>query len=463
MVSPSSKKLEPDPSVNRVFSCSIAPDTAYNTALTSNPPVTALGADPQGPILDSQTVVYTPGRRVRAWTSIGSHSVVDFLSFVPIALMPLLKQRAGLSDGQVAILIATQAVSSGAIQPVAAWISDKFDLRAIASWGMAAAGLGVGMLVFATDFLSLLMLTILAAAGVGAFHPPAAAAVGSLALRNRAMWVSLFFVAGMTGGVCGNLFSPRLEELIGLRGLLWLILPTTLIAIVLWVALRRVPHRKVGAHETHASLSVADRRARWGGVWLLYIGNVIRFGVNNALIYLVIALLERGVMTQAGVDAMTGELATQASTVNGRMQAAMQLGMGGGALAAGWLLAKRGEKLGLILTPLLGAAAIFAMPVLGEGHITLFLLIVASGIGFGSMVPITISLAQRMLPHRTSLASALMLGGAWMFAGIGALSAQRIEAAWSLGHAFQVVAIAMLLASLLSIFLPGRLVRELDH
>lgn len=160
---------------------------------------------------------------------------------------------------------------------------------------------------------------------------------------------------------------------------------------------------------------------------------------------------------------MTSKLASQASTVNGAMQAAMQLGMGGGAMAAGWLLSHRGEKLGLILTPLLGAAAIAFMPAMGQTNGALFLAIVAAGIGFGSMVPITISLAQRMLPHRTSLASALMLGGAWMFAGIGAIGAQRIEAAYSLESAFMAVGVAMLGATVIALFLPGRLIRDLDH
>ncbi len=402
-------------------------------------------------------------RRARAWTSIGSHSFVDFLSFVPIALMPVIKQQAQLTDGQVALAIATHVTCSGAIQPLAAWISDKFDQRVIGAIGVLAAGLGVGGLMWATTFEMLILLTLLTAGGVGAFHPPAAAAVGSLAGVSRGRWMSLFFVAGMLGGVMGNVLSPQLQEALGMVGLAWLMVPAVLVGLVLWAAIRRVPHRAHGAHDTHAALPAAERRARWASVWLLYGSNVIRFGVNNALIFLMIVLLERQVLAAAQAEALTAELAKRASAVNGTMQAAMQIGMGGGGLVIGWFVARHHEKLGLVLTPILGAIALSLIPVLAGERLALFTITIVAGVGFGSMIPVTLSLAQRLLPHRTSLASAMMLGGAWMFAGVGALGAQLIDEAFGLDAAFVAAGAALLVAGVLSALLPSALLEKLDH
>ncbi len=426
--------------------------------------MTALSPPPtQAPLSPPAPVASTPRRRTRAWVSIGSHSAVDFLSFVPIALMPIIKQQAGLTDAQVAAAIATHAASSGAIQPAAAWFIDRFDRRVIGAIGVVAAGVGVGGLAFATSFQALLLLTVLTAGGVGAFHPPAAAAVGALSGVSRGRWMSLFFVAGMIGGIMGNVFSPALARMVGMQGLVWLIVPAVLVGIALWIAIRRVPHRAHGAHETHASLSPSQRRQRWGSVGLLYAGSIVRFGVNNALIYLMIAMLERRVVAEAGATALTEELAKNASAINGYMQAAMQVGMGGGGLLLGWFLARHHEKRGLVLTPILGAIALAAIPSVGNQSLALFIVTVVAGVGFGSMIPVTLSLAQRLLPHRTSLASALMLGGAWMFAGIGAMSAQRIEAAFGMQAAFWAVAGVLLIAGALSAALPSKLLAELDH
>lgn len=416
--------------------------------------------------LDSVTALNPPpvtGRLTRAWIAVGSHSSVDFLSFVPIALMPVLKAHASLTDTQVALTLATHAFASGAIQPAAAWVSDRFDHRIIGALGVVAAGLGIGGLSYATSFPMLIVLILLTAGGVGAYHPTGAAAVGSLAGKARGRWMSLFFVAGMLGGISGNVLSPRLERAIGLEGLLWLIVPATVVGMALWLAIRKVPHRAHGAHESHAALSEAQRRARWTSVGLLYAGSVIRFGVNNALIYLMISMLQQRVMAEVGATELTPEIAREASQLNGVMQAAMQVGMGGGGMLLGWFLAHRHQKAGLVLTPVLGASALSVIPLVSDQSIALFVVTVVAGVGFGSMIPVTLSLAQRLLPHRTSLASALMLGGAWMFAGTGALTAQRVEAAFGLQTAFWVVAGVLLLAGVISMGLPSKLLNELDH
>jgi MFS family permease len=52
---------------------------------------------------------------------------------------------------------------------------------------------------------------------------------------------------------------------------------------------------------------------------------------------------------------------------------------------------------------------------------------VLGGIGFGACIPLSMGLAQRMLPHRTSLASGLMLGGAWAFAFVGPMLAELVQ------------------------------------
>jgi len=114
---------------------------------------------------------------------------------------------------------------------------------------------------------------------------------------------------------------------------------------------------------------------------------------------------------------------------------------------------------------------------------------ILTGMGFGAVIPVSISLAQRLLPHRTSLASGLMLGGAWMIAFVGPLVAELIHKGlvhkpsapqWLLDGAarlpewagkpllegmgltagFSFVSGVLLIAGLLAMLLPGELVRR---
>ena len=56
-----------------------------------------------------------------------------------------------------------------------------------------------------------------------------------------------------------------------------------------------------------------------------------------------------------------------------------------------------------------------------------FTLAVAAGVCFGGMFPVALSLGQRLLPHRTGLASGMLMGGAWFFGFFGAQIARVLH------------------------------------
>ena len=205
------------------------------------------------------------------------------------------------------------------------------------------------------------------------------------------------FLAGMIGGMTGNFLSPKYADAFGIEALTWLIAPGLLVTALLAFAIHPVSHRAHDAHETHASLTADDRRERWQVVWILYAGNVIRFTVNMALIYLIIAWSRRFVLAGTDAIALDDQLAIQASQLNGPLQASMQVGMGGAGLIAGLVLRPAFEKRALFLLPMLGAAAIVLIPhadrvtygdaLGGRGvQATVFALCVIAGVGFGGLV-----------------------------------------------------------------------------
>ena len=84
-----------------------------------------------------------------------------------------------------------------------------------------------------------------------------------------------------------------------------------------------------------------------------------------------------------------------------------------------------------------------------------------AGVGFAGIIPVTIALAQRLLPHRTALASGLMMGGAWGFAAVGPTIAQLLIDHVGLTHAYAVTAGVLLVAGGLSLALPGKLLANI--
>jgi MFS family permease len=381
---------------------------------------------------------------MRAGVTIATHFVVDVFSFIGVALLPLLAVMLDLQTEQKALLLALGSLCSGAIQPVVAWASDKFDTRALGTIGFVVAVLCIGNLGMSRNFTELTILYCLGAVGIGAFHPPAAAIVGHLGGSKRSMVVAVFFLAGMAGGIVGNVFTPKFVAMMtpmnengpdtvsGVLSLRWFIPIGLAFAIMLALSIHKVGHRHNGATEHHVSWEPSERKQRWFAVWVLYIANMLRFSVNMALIYLLVEWTGKTVLAQNDATTMTTELGIKASQLNGILQASMQVGMGAVGILLGFTLAARFEKLVFVALPILGSIALFMIPrasMIADGievPLAIFATVL-TGVGFGAVIPVSISLAQRLLPHRTSLASGLMLGGAWMLAFVGPLFAELIQ------------------------------------
>jgi FSR family fosmidomycin resistance protein-like MFS transporter len=417
-----------------------------------------------------------PDARWRIGITVLCHSVVDYFSYLIVPLMPLLVTRLSLSDGEKAWILGTGSIVSGVIQPFVAWISDRLNTRWLGTAGLLLAAIATSAVGLARDFTELFWIQVLSSIGIGAFHPVAAAAVGHLSGARRSLGVSIFFVGGMLGGIAGNTTAAPFARAFGLHSFLYLIVPSLLATFALIAAIHRVRHTHHDAHETHAELPANERRWRWISLWALYVGNVVRFTVNAALVYLAIDWSIRLIASREGADwahldpDARKHFGLAASSVNGWLQASMQVGMGITGLLLARLVRPGRERPLLIWMPVLGAIPMFALPWVhamlersGPNPMTIpvvFALILIAGVGFGGVFPITIALAQRLIPHRTSLASGLMMGGAWAVGGLGPAMASRMTDAFGWGGAWRGTAIALLAAGVASVIIPGWLIRR---
>ena len=413
------------------------------------------------------------GARTRIGVCVVVHTMVDFYAFTLIPLITVLEGHLDLTRQQGALLVAMGTLCAGSVQPMVAWISDRLDTRLIGAAGFAMAAIAIGSVGFVRTYGQLLAIQALATAGIGAFHPVTIAAVGQLAGRRRSLLVAVFYTAGMVGGVMGNVNAPNWVRVfgggsvqVGLRSLAWLIVPGLVGAGALLWAIRRAPHRHASADEAHRSLAISQRRRRWHAVMMLYVGNCLRFIVNMSLVILIVRWTEHVVLARAGAGELTDALRTQASTINGPIQGAMILGMGTGAICAGFLLKARYEKAALALVPMVGALAALALPHVGGSGRTAMSLAAAGamallcGVGFGGMIPATIAIAQRLLPHRTGLASSLMMGGGWAVAVVGPPMGQWIADHLGLAWAFGITGGLLAVSGLAALGLPRSLILE---
>jgi len=400
---------------------------------------------------------------LRLTAIVGSHTTVDLFAAIVGPLIGVLQVRCELTPQQTAWLLGVGSLTSGLSQPISAWLSDRFDSRLFGAAGLVLAATCLSCIGLANDFYSLMALFICGMIGVGIFHPVGASTMGQLADQlgghKRSIGISVFFVAGMAGGVSGSLIARQVATAgdTGFSLLRLAIVPGLFVAAILFFAIRRVPHR----HHEHHLMRFQDAEIvlRWFTICLLFFGNALRFTVNMALVYLLVRWAESMVGVQHPLFT-ADQVAAHGGKIAGTLAALLVLGMAVGGLTAGTLVRQGREKWPLVALPIIFApiVALFGGASLLQGYA----LAVLAGIGFASMIPVTLSLAQRLLPHRTSLASGIMLGGAWTIAALGPRLAQYCLGTLDLGlpGTFQLTAVLLAISGVVCLPLNSDLLRR---
>ncbi len=363
------------------------------------------------------------------------HFFIDALSTLLPASLGLIEVRAGLTPEQSAWLIGLGSLTSGLAQPLCAVMSDRFRTRIMTVVGILLAGFGFAAIGF-TETSTLLGLAYIAGMiGNGVFHPIAATTVAQMYKHRRNSAASIHFVAGMVGGVVGAMIFPRwLSTSYGFETLPYIALPAILLAIFVYRCQSLLPAVQIHSKQ---SLDLSVIKNNWKSVWYLYVSSALRYCVNTALVYLFVRWAQDNVAAEHTNWSLEHVAKSAAPTV-GNLNAAMILGMAMGGIFAGRFVHANRERMPMILVPLVFSPVVALLPLMPVK--LAYVCAAMAGVGFSAMIPISIALAQHLLPHRANLASSLMMGGAWTVATIGPRSAEFAVTHWGINTAFLLTA-----------------------
>lgn len=334
-----------------------------------------------------------------------AHAVLDSYSSFLFQLLPVMTLRLGLKPAQAGLLTPLLMISSSLMQPVYGMISDRYLKRSMAVFGPLVAAVFLSLLGTATSLPMLMAFVVIGGMGVGAFHPQGAAMVSRAASadglgKHQGMVMSVFSSAGTVGYAMGPILIASAVSLFGLENSWY----TMGWGVAMWAlmfsycpSLERV-ERAENAPSLKQSL-----RAVWVPLTLLYFAVVLRSAVSVSVqTFLPFALQSNGMTDNERSWILAGFI--------------LFGGIGGffGGALADRFGARRVTMLAMLLaTPLL----VLAFSTTG---LLSYSLLMMGGTMLNLPIPISVVMAQRMVPGGASTVSALMMGFAW---GAGALMA----------------------------------------
>lgn len=329
-----------------------------------------------------------------------SHAVVDSCQNILPVVLPLLRDRFGLSYSQVGLAAALLTISSSLIQPIFGWMSDRWGTQWFLPAGILWTGMLMGSVGLVPAYWILLLVLVLTGVGTAAFHPVAAMAAAHAAGNQRGLGMSFFSVGGNLGFALGPILTTGILLLgFGLEGTTLLIFPGLAAAGLVHVYRREIEVPFVGAKER-------QRRERTPIPWpklsaLSALITLRSWGYSGLIIFLPLFLREEGI---------------ELSVAGRALFVFLFFGALGGMLG-GHLSDRVGRQLviavSLLTFPLLMAAA------LATSGPPRWILLAVAGMALLASFSVTVVFAQELLPQHLGLASGLTLGLAFGAGGLG--------------------------------------------
>ncbi|MBR9985314.1 MAG: MFS transporter [Desulfosarcina sp.] len=328
------------------------------------------------------------------------HFTGDFYSAFTTPLFPAFMDKLNLTLAQVGLIAGVNRFLSFIVQPVAGYLADRYQGRAIILGGLLMAIVFIPLSGIAGSYWMLMLFIALGSVGSSLFHPCVAGMIPLYAGNRKGFSMSVFNTGGTLAFAVGPFFITAVVAAWGLEAM-----PVTMaiglaVMAYLWVA---VPTPKSEGMASLGLMGTLKRQfgAVWKSIFLIWLVMVLRAVVGQSFMtFMPVLLMGRGYSLVSGGLMIT--LFTLAGTASGLM--------------AGYLADRAGGARPIFLVShLLMTPALLLMLSLSGSWI--YGGVFMAGFFVLATLPLGVTLAQELAPGGRSMVSSLMMGLAYGLGG----------------------------------------------
>ncbi|OLV17439.1 MFS transporter [Deinococcus marmoris] len=340
----------------------------------------------------SPTPVIQHGTAIALAVTAG-HFINDAYGAMLTPLMPALQSKYGVSIAAVTVLSSVYSLTSSVMQPLLGIVGESLDRRYAAALGPLMTGLGLTMMGFVPLFGALILLVAVAGFGSGFFHPAGSAYVAQNSPPSkRGLWASIFSAGGTAGMALGPVFAG-----VGLTHLPWFALIGVVFAAITF-AVTPSGTQKARKFKLREYVQIFRGPMQW--LWgMAVLRSLASMGYNTMLPFMLFA---RGFgQREVGITLATYAIA---SAIGG---------------IVGGRLSDRYGRTPILRAAILTTIPFFAVLILSHpGQWWFYPLTFMVGAAVNASIPVGVVTAQEYAPQHVAVASSIMMGFSWGFAGL---------------------------------------------
>ncbi len=330
-----------------------------------------------------------PASETRVLSLIGiGHFLSHFYGLCIPPMLPLLAREFDVGYAMLGAALAGYAWVGGILQAPVGAALDRIGARQMLAAGLGLNALAIALIGFVDNFYAFAALAVLAGVGNAVFHPVDYAIIaGKIAEKRLGRAYSLHTFSGFFGGGVAPIVIVGLTALIDWRAAFMIVGAVGMIAAVV-IFLQG--DALAGEAPAPKPTGTAPKSVLLSAPVLLYFFFLATYG------------LATGGISSQGVVAMTlmgiADEATAAQVLS-----AYQFAIAAGILAGG-VLAERFGRHGLVAAVclLIAAGLLMLPPILTPVGLLLFAIFIASGFGFGAVLPARDLMVRAITPAGSS-------------------------------------------------------------
>ena len=226
-----------------------------------------------------------------------AHLFNDFYAGFLIPLLSYFQTTLHLTITQVSVLPTVLAVFGSILQPLFGFLGDRFNKKHFfVVAGVLCSAIFLSSICLAPNFIILVLMLMIGASGVAAFHPNGVATVAGLSQNRSTFQMSIFLMVGCIGLAAAPYVITLIVSSHGL-GKLWLLsIPGVILALILIKILPGIPVSKSNARLSDLKV-LFERTSR--PLWIMFLIMFTRSIVITSFIsFMSILFTEKGISMQ---------------------------------------------------------------------------------------------------------------------------------------------------------------------
>jgi FSR family fosmidomycin resistance protein-like MFS transporter len=363
------------------------------------------------------------------------HFLVDFYMNIVPSILPFLALHLGFSLTALGTMVTVMNMTASGLQPVFGYQIDRKGV----GWMLAVNLIWIAVLMtsvgFFRSYFPIFLLAVCAALGAAFYHPLGANFTSFLAKLREGPAMSFYVAGGSIGYATTPLVALPIIERYGLSGLWVLVIPGILGAAVLMPG--GLLHTRLG-HPPKESLDREDFKN--ANRWFLLLTAIVALRAWTQYVlqtFVPLFFVQRGSTLIEGGQLLTVFL------VSGTL----------GIIGAGYVTRYMSHQRFLLIN-VITATVVLVLFFFSRGFAT-WLLLALIGALIQAPIPITVMMAQNLIPRNAGVAAGMMMGGAVGLGGVGTMVSGVIGDYFGLQWALWLLVPIMLAATVLTWLFPN--------